>query len=405
MNRIVTYVLAGALALMILVTAFTGGMLFARVIDFGRVPGVTAEGPSIGDKVDEVADLLGEESLVPAQEASLTAGAIQGLLESGGDKYASYFNAEHYAYFSEQADGAFYGIGVNIAERDGQVYVVSVIKGTPAEEAGLLANDEFREIDGMRRATFTTEEVVEMVRGPEGSDVVVSVYRPADKKEHEFTITRAKIDIPNVMTKLMGPDENIGYLRMMTFNAQSAKELGQSIDELKAEGATSFVLDLRDNPGGLLAAAVDVASLFVDDGVIVRVEGRNSPEESMRANKLIDTFSPTEVPLVLLLNENSASASEVLGGALQDYGRATIVGVKSFGKGSVQTIEELSFGGAVKFTTAHYLTPKSRVIDGKGLTPDVVVEMEPALQAEEDTDIQLAKALELAGKAGKVAAK
>ncbi|MRR11000.1 hypothetical protein EG835_00575, partial [bacterium] len=136
MNRIVTYALAGALALMILVTAFAGGMLFSRVVDSGRVPGVPTGEKSIGDEVDEVVGLLNSEALSPAQESSMTAGAIAGLLESSGDKYAAYFNPDHYAYFSEQADGAFYGIGVNIAERDGQVYVVSVIEGTPAEQAG-----------------------------------------------------------------------------------------------------------------------------------------------------------------------------------------------------------------------------------------------------------------------------
>lgn len=401
MKRITTYLLAGALALMIIATAFAGGVLFSRFIDDYSVPGVSKTPSSVGDKVDEVRTLLNRQALSPAEETSLTAGAIQGMLESGGDKYATYFNPDHYEYFSEMTDGAFYGIGVNIAEKDGQVYIVSVIEDTPAEEVGLEANDEFRAIDDTRRDTFTSEEVVKLVRGEAGTKVDVTVFRPSDKKEHTFTVTRAKIDIPNVMTKLMGPDKNIGYLRMLSFNAQSAADLQESITELTAEGATSFVLDVRDNPGGLLSSAVDVASLFVDDGVIVRIEARNQPEDEMRANALITAYTTKQVPLVMLINENSASASEVLGGALQDYKRATLVGTKSFGKGSVQTIEELSFGGAVKFTTAHYLTPKSRIIDGKGLIPDVAVAMKPELQADEKTDTQLAKAIELAIKAAR----
>lgn len=401
MKRAVTYLLAGALALMIIATAFAGGMLFSRFVDEYKVPGISKTPSSVGDRVDEVRALLNRQALSPAEESSLTAGAIQGMLESGGDKYASYFNPDHYEYFSEMTDGAFYGIGVNIAEKDGQVYIVSVIEDTPAQEVGLEANDEFRAINDTRRDTFTSEEVVKLVRGEAGTKVDVTVFRPADKKEHTFTVTRAKIDIPNVMTKLLGPDKNIGYLRMLSFNAQSAADLQESINELTAQGATSFVLDVRDNPGGLLSSAVDVASLFVDDGVIVRIEARNEPEDEMRANALITAYSAEQVPLIMLMNENSASASEVLGGALQDYKRATLVGTKSFGKGSVQTIEELSFGGAVKFTTAHYLTPKSRIIDGKGLIPDVVAEMKPELQADEKTDTQLARAIELAIKAAK----
>ncbi|PKQ30185.1 MAG: hypothetical protein CVT60_01440 [Actinobacteria bacterium HGW-Actinobacteria-10] len=401
MKRIVTYLLAGTLALMIVATSFAGGVLFSRFIDDYKVPGVSRASSTVGDRVEEVRSLLDRQALSPAQEASLTAGAIQGMLESGGDTYAAYFNPDHYEYFSEMTDGAFYGIGVNIAEKDGQVYIVSVIEDTPAEEIGLLANDEFRAIDDTRRDTFTSEEVVKLVRGEAGTQVEVTVFRPSDKKEHTFTVTRAKIDIPNVMTKLVGPDENVGYLRMLSFNSQSAAELAESIEELAAQGATSFVLDVRDNPGGLLSSAVDVASLFIDDGVVVRIEARNEPEDEMRASALITAYSAEQVPLVMLINENSASASEVLGGALQDYDRATLVGTKSFGKGSVQTIEELSFGGAVKFTTAHYLTPKSRIIDGKGLVPDVTVEMKPELQADEKTDTQLAAAIELAAEAVK----
>ncbi|MHB9003596.1 MAG: S41 family peptidase [Coriobacteriia bacterium] len=399
MNRTITYLLAGTLALMIIATAFAGGMLFSRFVEDYKVPGVSQASTTVGDRVDEVRALLNRQALSPADETSLTAGAIQGMLEGGGDAYATYFNPDHYEYFSEMTDGAFYGIGVNIAEKDGKVYIVSVIEDTPAEAVGLEANDEFRAIDETRREVFTSEEVVKLVRGEAGTDVNVTVFRPSDKKEHTFTVTRAKIDIPNVMTRLLGPDKNVGYLRMLSFNAQSAAELSDSINELAADGATTFVLDLRDNPGGLLSSAVDVASLFVEDGVIVRIEARNKPEDEMRANGRIPAYSAAEVPLVMLINENSASASEVLGGALQDYKRATLVGTKSFGKGSVQTIEELSFGGAVKFTTAHYLTPKSRVIDGKGLVPDVTVEMKPELQADEKTDTQLAKAIELATEA------
>lgn len=252
-------------------------------------------------------------------------------------------------------------------------------------------------IDDVTREKWTTDEVVKRVRGKEGTDVKITFRRPAEKDgdeplSKEFTITRALIEFPNVDSERYG---TVGYIRMAQFNAKATDEVAAEIKKLKKDGAKSFVLDLRDNPGGLLDQAVETSSLFVESGVIVRVDERNKPEVEHRAtgNKI------TDAPLIVLINGNSASASEIVGGALQDYGRATLVGEKSFGKGSVQTVETLSFGGAVKFTTAHYLTPKSRVIDGKGLTPDVVVKMDLEKQADPKTDTQLQKALELARKA------
>jgi carboxyl-terminal processing protease len=184
----------------------------------------------------------------------------------------------------------------------------------------------------------------------------------------------------------------VGYIRMAQFNGNSEKEVRKAVADLTKKGATSLVLDLRDNPGGLLDEAVDVSSLFIQDGAIVRVDERDKPEQVLYARR----DKMTNLPLVVLVDAMSASASEITGGALQDYGRATLVGVKSYGKGSVQTARQVSWGGAVKFTIAHYFTPKRRVIDGVGLTPDVVVKMDPAKQAKRSTDVQLQKALQVA---------
>jgi len=391
MNRFVTIFLVGAIALLLLAATFLGGFALARAIEV-PLPGVTSVDSSVGGKVDQVQRLMDEEALNPASETSATTGAINGLLESNGDKYSAYFDPDQYELFNEQTDGEFFGIGVTIADKDAQVYLVSIIEGTPAEKAGLKANDVIVAVDGKKQDPWTSDAVVKAVRGPEGTKVAVTVARPSeDNKEYTFDITRARIDIPNVMSKLMGDDENVGYIAMGGFNAKSAEDIEAAIKDLQKQGAETFILDLRNDPGGLLQESVDVASLFIDDGIIVRVEERDTPEKQMRANKLVKTL---DVPLVLLVNENSASASEVLGGALQDYERATLVGTKTFGKGSVQTIRELSFGGAVKFTTAHYLTPKSRIIDGVGLTPDVVVEMKVESMAKPETDTQLKRAIQ-----------
>jgi carboxyl-terminal processing protease len=195
--------------------------------------------------------------------------------------------------------------------------------------------------------------------------------------------------VPTLEQELVGKD--VGYVRLYTFNEKSVGDVADAIAALTKQGAKGFVLDLRDNPGGLLDSSVDMLSLFVKDGIAVRAEGRNP---SANAEYRVSGKTATDAPLVVLVNENSASASEIVAGGLQDYARATIVGVTTFGKGSVQQIEELSFGGAIKLTIAHYLTPKGRVIDKKGVVPDVAVPMEAEQQAERATDVQFERAVE-----------
>lgn len=388
MSRATRVVLSVVLALVIAASAFAGGVVFDRAMPtWPELFGATVPESSLGEKVEEVERLLDFQALEPSTDESKTAGAVSGLLDSLGDPYAMYFNPDHFKYFNEQTDGEFYGIGVTISEREGTVYVVSVIEGTPAEKSGLQADDEIVSIDGVARDEWAVDEVVKRIRGPEGSIVNVEVRRPKTGKTLSFDIERQKIAIPDLVTRMEG---DVGYMRLLGFNMRSAEKLKAAIQDLDKQGAKGFVLDLRDNPGGLLESAVDISSLFVKDGVIVRVDERNRPEVAHRATG--DMI--TDKPLVVLINGNSASASEIVAGALQDYARAKLVGEKSFGKGSVQTVERLSFGGGVKFTIAHYLTPKKRVIDKVGLQPDIEVKMDAEKQADPKTDTQLKKALD-----------
>ena len=397
MNRSTKVILAVALSVIILSIGFIGGFATSNVIPgVGALSGIPSPSNStpVGLAVDEINQLLKDRALEPPSETSATAGAIQGLLESGGDKYATYFNKTHYKEFNEETMGAFGGIGVVLGiNKDGEAYVVEVYKGTPADRAGIKAGDVFTSIDGVKRAKLTTEEVVKRVRGEEGTKVTLVMTRPskdphAEPTDVPFNITREKITYPNIKSEKIG---DIGYIRLGQFNAKATEDVKKAVEDLTKQGVKGFVLDLRDNPGGLLDEAVDLSSLFIKDGAIVRVDERNKPEQVLNATgKKI-----TDLPLVVLINGDSASASEIAGGALQDYARAVLVGETSFGKGSVQTIEELPDGGAVKFTIAHYLTPKSRVINGIGLTPDVVVVMERELQVKHATDTQLQKALEI----------
>jgi len=397
MNSTMKAIMALALSAIIAASGFIGGFVTARLspttsaLESIAAP---ADASRVGSRVDQVRALLNDQALEPPSETSATAGAIQGLLDSGGDKYAAYFDKKHYEYFNEETMGAFGGIGVVLGEKDGKAYIVEVYDGTPAKKAGIKSGDIFHTIDGVTRTKWTSDEVVKRVRGEEGTKVTIVMERPgkdarADSALKTFTLTRAKIVYPNIKSELIG---KVGYIRLGQFNAKSSDDVKAAIESLTKKGAKSFVLDLRDNPGGLLDQAVKLSSLFIDNGVIVRVDERGKPEDELKTSGR----KITDAPLVVLINGNSASASEITGGALQDYARAKLVGEKSFGKGSVQTIEELPWGGAVKFTTAHYLTPKKRVINGKGLTPDVLVKMDAEKQADRKTDTQLAKALELA---------
>jgi carboxyl-terminal processing protease len=393
MDRFSRVVLTIAVAVILLMGGFAGGFVLARHgASVEGIVNVTSAESTVGDKVEEVMTLLEGDALKPPTETSATAGAIQGLLDATGDKYALYFDAQHYKYFNEQSAGAFGGIGVTIAEnKNGQAYVVSVMADTPASKAGIKANDVFVTVDGVTRSKWTSEEIVKRVRGNPGTTVTVVMRR--DKELKTFTVTRANIQVPNIESRIL--ESGVGYIRLFSFNQRSEQDVRSAIEGLTKQGAKGFILDVRDNPGGLLDQAVQVASLFVPSGVIVRVDERNKPEQSSRATGR----TATGAPLVLLVNENSASASEILAGALQDYSRATLVGVKTFGKGSVQTVHELEDGSAVKFTIAHYLTPKSRIIDGKGVTPEYVVPMKLELEydshAQKDVakDTQLTKAI------------
>lgn len=388
MNTLLKFAVTVTVALTIAVSAFAGGVFFDRATRNG-LPTPTADSAELKKAVSEVADIIEAEALEPASETSMTAGAIRGMLESLEDSHAAYFDANHFKYFNEMSSGEFFGIGITISNRENDLVVVSVISGTPAERAGLKAEDLIVTIDGEQRPRWDVDEAVLRIRGEEGTEVTLGIRRGEETELRELAITRAKIEVPNTETELL--EGSVGYIRLYSFNQNSADDVREEIEKLAAEGARGFILDLRDNPGGLLSSSVEVSSLFVESGVIVRVEDRTGTIEEHRALGKV----ATDAPLVVLINGNSASASEIVGGAMQDYARAKLVGEQSFGKGSVQQIEELSFGGAIKLTIAHYLTPKGQVIDKKGLTPDVVVEMAPELQMEKDTDTQLKRAIEV----------
>jgi C-terminal peptidase prc len=322
----------GVLAVFVLVSvAFTGGLLLGRFMDRPiSFPGIISDTPQTVRLVDEVRGIMNAQALRPSSEDSMTAGAVSGLLKSLDDPYAAYLDIQHLKMFREETDGQFFGIGITLSVTDGKPRVVQPLKDTPASRAGLKAGDEIVSIDGMTKPKWTSDEVVSKVRGPEGTKVVLGIRRKGVKDVMTFSIVRAKIDAPNVMSEMVGSD--VGYLRLMSFNARAADELKVAIKELEAKGAKGYVLDLRENPGGLLTAGIDVASMFIDEGVIVRVDERDKPEKVYNTTRKYLTGKP----LAVLVDANSASASEIVAGALQDHKRAKLVGEKTYGKGSVR---------------------------------------------------------------------
>lgn len=390
MRNAMKTLVGSALVLLLVGGAFLGGVIYADT--GGTVPSLqptdTVKTTELGRLVNQVRAIIKTSALVPSSDSSISAGAIDGMLSSLDDTYAVYYDPTSFAELKEEQTGEFFGIGVSIGlDASGTPYAARVFEGSPAAKSGLKDGDRFPAVNGETHDKWDLEQFVKMVRGPKGTKVTLTVVRKG-RKPFDVKITRDKIAVPNTMTKLYG---EVGYIRLMTFNERSAQDVADAVESLKKKGAKGFVLDLRENPGGLLTSAIDVASLFVKDGVIVRVDERDKAEEVDYATG----DQVTTAPLVLLVDGMSASASEIVTGALKDHKRATIVGEKTYGKGSVQSVLPIRNGGAVKLTIAHYLTPNSTKINGVGVTPDVTVKMDPMLQKDESTDTQLKKALEV----------
>jgi carboxyl-terminal processing protease len=311
------------------------------------------------DYVEEV----GDETLVET--------AINGMLSSL-DPHSSYLNAKNYKDMQVQTRGEFGGLGIEVTMENGLVKVVSPIDDTPAAKAGIKPNDFITHLDGEPVAGLTLPEAVEKMRGPVNSSIKLTVRREG-KDPFDVSLTRAVVKIQSVKSRLEG--ENIGYIRITSFNEQTDSGLQNAVKNLKEKAGNKligYVLDLRNNPGGLLDQAIAVSDAFLERGEIVSTRGRRS-DDAQRFNARPGDIT-NGLPIVVLINGGSASASEIVAGALQDHHRAVLLGTKSFGKGSVQTIIPLPGHGAMRLTTARYYTPSGRSIQAKGIEPDILVE-------------------------------
>lgn len=324
------------------------------------------------------------------QDVTLMRTALNGMIDALGDQHTSYMDPDQFTQANIPLEGDYEGIGAWVDATGEFLTIVSPMPDSPAENAGLKPGDEVIKVDGEDMTGIDGNLVIRRVLGPAGSQVVLTIRREGEP-EFDVTITRAKIVIPSVVGKML-EDQNLAYIQLINFGQTTGDDLRGVLQDLLAQNPDGLILDLRNNGGGYLVTAIQIASEFIDKGVImyeVYGDGTRDTYESY------ENGIATTIPMVVLINEGSASASEILAGAIQDYGRAPLVGVTSYGKGSVQNwIPLKSEDGAVRVTIARWYTPKERLIHGIGLTPDYVVEITDA-DIEAQNDVQLQKAIEL----------
>ena len=329
----------------------------------------------IYEKIDlfgEVLETIKQEYVDEVDQADIMDSAINGLLQSL-DPYSAYMSPKSFEGMRTDTKGEFGGLGIEIGMESGVVKVISPIDDTPAANAGIKSGDYIVRIDGEQVQGKTLTEAVELMRGPIGSSIKLTIRRKNKKKALEFKIKRAIIEVKSVEAKIIGDKKNIGYLRLKSFNENSDEQLFKKINDFeKKNKLIGYVLDLRNNPGGLLTQAISVSDYFLDDGEIVSTKGRKISETRRFFSKKGDGIKGK--PLIVIINTGSASAAEIVSGALKDHKRAIILGERSYGKGSVQSIIPLKNGGGLRLTISKYYLPSGKSISDVGVLPDIIVE-------------------------------
>ena len=410
MNRNVSLILVSLAAIILLAGAFSGGFIAGHMLPAsGQFPVLTDFIPSASTVTPEQQAAAPSSELQtffapfweawnivhnqyvdqPVDDVALMQGAIRGMMDALGDKQTFYMDPEMYKSETQSLQGEYEGIGAYV-DTDGEfLTIISPIAGSPAELAGLQPGDKVIGIDGEDMTGTAPEAARLKVLGPEGSSVKLTIRREGQAEALEFVITRARISIKSAEGEML--ENGIGYVDINTFGDRTTQELRATLDTLLAQNPRGLIIDLRNNPGGYLTTAIDVSSEFIQDGIIMYEKYGNDRRDEYKAS---GNGQATGIPIVVLINAGSASASEIVAGAIQDYGRGILVGERSYGKGSVQNWQPLSDNqGAARVTIAKWLTPNERAIDGVGLTPDVYVEMTPE-DMQSGLDPQLDAAIE-----------
>jgi len=377
------------------------GFVFGLVVGGISVHNVSALSNKTYERLKVFTDcleIIKKHYVEDVKTEDLITGAIEGMLSSL-DPHSAYLDPDMYHELQVETKGSFGGLGIEIAIKDGILTVIAPIEDTPAYRAGIKAGDKIVKINEESTKGLNLMECVKRMRGPKGTHVTLTIFREGSTQTQEVSMVRDIIKIQSVKYKTL--EKGYGYLRISQFQDKTSADAMKALEALQKEnpeeGMRGLILDLRNDPGGLLDEAVAVSDLFLDSGVIVTIKGRGDAEIDTRSAHKEGTMPPW--PMVVLVNQGSASASEIVAGALQDYGRAVIMGSKTFGKGSVQTIIPLDDGSGIRLTTARYYTPKGRTIHEKGIQPDIplpTVEKVPQTMAGEQTgaDPHLDRALE-----------
>ena len=352
---------------------------------------VSVANPATMQKMGVLEEMIDEYYLEDAQESALEQGVYKGMIEALQDPYSTYYSQEELEELQNKTQGIYYGIGARVGiDADTQLpRIASVIEGTPAQEAGLMAGDLLYEVDGTCVQGMDLNSAVALVKGDEGTIVHLTVIREGETDYLEFDVERRKLENETVSYEMM--EDGIGYIQIQEFDDVTVDQFSEALDACRGEGMQGLILDLRGNPGGNLSTVCEIARMMLPEGLIVYTEEKNGDREEYTC----DGSRQLTEPLVVLVDSNSASASEILAGAVKDYGIGTLVGTTTFGKGIVQRIMKLSDGSAVKLTVSKYYTPKGNNIHEIGISPDVEVPFEAEAYLEDGTDNQLDKAVEV----------
>ncbi len=352
---------------------------------------VSVANPATMQKMGVLEEMIGEYYLEDAGESELEQGVYKGMIEALGDPYSTYYSQEELEDLQNKTQGIYYGIGARVGiDADTQLpRIASVIEGTPAQEAGLMSGDLLYKVDDTLVQGMDLNSAVALVKGDEGTTVHLTVIREGETDYLEFDVERRKLENETVTYEML--EDGAGYIQIQEFDDVTVDQFEEALEACRQEGMRGLILDLRGNPGGNLTTVCEIARMMLPEGLIVYTEDKNGQREEYTC----DGKSQLDVPLVVLVDANSASASEILAGAVKDYGIGTLVGTTTFGKGIVQRIMKLSDGSAVKLTVSKYYTPKGNNIHEIGISPDVEVPFEAEPYLEDGTDNQLERAVEV----------
>lgn len=378
------------LVTIIFVSGFVAGSLHpaAPVVAAPAKPPVSDETIQLFTPFWEAWNLMHRSYVDPLDDDALMQGAISGMMQAVGDRHTNYFDAELYKSINDEMSGQFTGIGASIRkdQKTGALIVIGTLPGSPARKAGIVPGDVIASVDGVAVDLIPESKVISRIRGEAGTTLILGIYRQGDPPLVPLPIIRQLIVLPTVVTRMY--PGNIGYIALSEFNDKASREFSRGLRQLRANKLAGLVLDLRGNPGGYLTTAIDVTSQFLGEGNVLIERDKGGVIKTFPVNG--DPYAP-DVPLVVLVDGGSASASELVTGALQDYGRATVIGSQTYGKGSVQIVEPLTNGGAAHITIARWYTPLDRSIQGIGITPDLKVTWD-AYELP-DRDLQMEQAL------------